>query len=106
MALWHVVLISFHPKTNEDVRDTVYDQYQSLAEDCGGQDAGIIYWQVDRNIDLRKNVHLVEIAIFENDDALQRFRNHPKHQSLTNLLSQIADWQVGDINCSSSVYVI
>jgi len=40
---------------------------------------------------------LVEVAIFENDDALQRFRGHPKHKKFTNVLSEIADWWVGDI---------
>ncbi len=33
----------------------------------------------------------------QNDEALRRFRVHPKHKELTDILSGIADRQVGDI---------
>ena len=95
--LWHVVLISFKPGATEEMRQILYDRYQTLDNDCGGRDAGILFWKVARNLDLRKGVHLVEIAIFENDEALQTFRHHPKHQEITDIASRIADWQVGDI---------
>ena len=99
-ALWHVVLISFKKDSTEAERQEVYDRYQTLDEDCGGKAAGILFWKVDHNLDLRKGVNLVEIAIFESDDALQKFRVHPTHKEFTeNLLSKIADWQVGDIYC-------
>lgn len=95
--IWHVALISFYKNTPEAVRKEIYDRYQTLAEDCGGKDAGILYWEVGSNLDPRKGDHLVEISIFENDDALQRFRIHPKHKELTDILRGVADWRVGDI---------
>jgi len=95
--LWHVVLISFRDSASESVRQEVYERYQTLDRDCGGIDAGIVLWKVDRNLDLRKKVHLVEIAVFKDNEALQRFRVHPKHQELTDILREFADWQVGDI---------
>lgn len=95
--LWHVVLTSFRPDVPESTKQDIYNRYQTLAEDCGGKEAGIIFWRVDHNLDLRKNVHLVEIAIFRDNAALQSFRQHPKHQEITNILREIADWQVGDI---------
>ncbi|MEK7195126.1 MAG: Dabb family protein [Patescibacteria group bacterium] len=97
-ALWHVVLISFHGDTSLEERKMVWELYQSLAEDCGGEEAGIALFRVDWNLDLRKNVHLVEIAVFRDDAALQAFRNHPKHRKLTDIMRNIADWQVGDIH--------
>ncbi|OGY98976.1 MAG: hypothetical protein A2945_03985 [Candidatus Liptonbacteria bacterium RIFCSPLOWO2_01_FULL_52_25] len=96
--LWHAVLISFKPDTPEEIRRDIYDRYQTMDADCGGKDAGVLFWKVDRNLDPRKNVHLVEIAVFRDMNALQTFRNHPKHKELTNILSKVADWQVGDIN--------
>jgi quinol monooxygenase YgiN len=96
--LWHVVLLSFRPGTPETVRHEVFNRYQTLASDCGGADAGILFFAVHENLDLRKNVHLVEIAVFENEAALQRFRQHPKHGELTNILRVHADWQVGDLH--------
>ena len=98
-ALWHVVLISFRPNATQATRKEVYSRYQTLDEDCGGKAAGVLFWKVDHNLDLRKSVHLVEIAIFKNDDALQKFRMHPAHKAFTeNLLSKVADWTVGDIH--------
>lgn len=96
VPLWHVVLISFNEATPEECREEVYDRYQTLAADCGGEDAGILFFRVEHNLDLRKGVHLVEIAMFRDNDALQAFRVHPKHKELTDVLCQCADWQVGD----------
>ena len=97
-TLLHIVFISFHPDASEEKRNEIYNLYQTLAEDCGGREAGILFFQVDWNMDSRKNVHLVEVAIFTDSGALQKFRNHPKHKELTNLVQKIADWQVGDIH--------
>ena len=97
-ALWHVVLLSFGESVPEEKRGRVYDMYQTLDRDCGGAEAGILFWKVERNLDLRKNVHLVEIAIFRDNDALQAFRAHPKHKELTDFISVDLDtkWWVGD----------
>ncbi len=95
--LWHVVLISFRPDTPENLKQEVYDRYQTLDRDCGGEETGILLWLVRHNHDLRKNVHLVEISVFRDDVALQAFRAHPKHTELTDITSKICDWQVGDV---------
>lgn len=95
--LWHVVLISFRDTATQAVKQQVFDRYQTLDTDCGGSNAGIIFWKVGWNLDRRKNVDLVEVAIFQDDAALQAFRTHPKHREVTDVLSEIADWQVGDL---------
>lgn len=94
----HVVLISFKPEASKLVRQEIYDRYQTLAQDCGGENAGILFWKVDHNLNLRKNVHLVEIAVFKDTGALRAFGQHPKHKEFTDMLSKVADWQVGDIH--------
>lgn len=95
--LWHVVLISFRPDVSEKDQQEIYNRFQTLDQDCGGKAAGILFWRLGHNLDLRKNVHLVEIAVFKDNDALQNFRQHPKHKEITDILSKIADWWVGDI---------
>ena len=95
-VLFHLVLISFLPNVSEEKRQEIFDRYQTIDQDVGGAEAGILYWRVAHNLDLRKNVHLVELAVFRDDAALQAFRNHPKHTELTNILREIANWQVGD----------
>lgn len=100
VPLWHVVLISFNESASEVQRQDIYYRYQTLATECGGVEAGILFFKVEHNLDLRKGVHLVEIAVFTDNDALQKFRIHPKHKELTDVLCQVADWQVGDVMCS------
>lgn len=100
----HVVLVSFRPETSEVVRQKVYGIYQTLAENCGGKKAGINFWKVDWNLDLRKNVHLVEIAIFENNEAFQKFQANPKHKELADIVKEVADWQVGDISLANQFF--
>lgn len=95
--LHHVTLISFRDETPESVREELIKICQNLQKDCGGIGAGILSWNVDRNLDMRKEMHIVEIAVFENDDALQEFRVHPAHQAFTDRLREVADWYVGDI---------
>jgi hypothetical protein len=95
--LQHVVLISFHEDTPERVRDMIFEKYQTLAEDCGGTDAGILSWQVEKNLDRRKNIHLVQFATFRDNDALQAFRSHPGHKRMVDILAKFADWYVGDL---------
>ena len=95
-VLFHLVLISFLPEASEEKREEIFNRYQTIDKDVGGTEAGVLYWRTARNLDLRKNVHLVELAIFRDDAALQAFRNHPKHKELTDILRDIADWQVGD----------
>lgn len=100
-VLWHVVLISFHANASGSAMQEVYDRYQTLAEECGGAGEGILHFQVNHNLDQRKGVHLVEIAVFRSNEDLQRFRMHPRHVELTDILKSIADWQVGDSMFSS-----
>jgi len=96
-ALHHVVLIKFKDGTPDSVKQDIYDRYQTLGDDCGGRDAGILSWMVKKNLDLRKGISLVEIAIFTDSDALQKFRVHPKHVEIADILQHVADWFVGDI---------
>ncbi len=96
-VLVHVVLISFRASASADQRQAAFDAYQTLAERCGGEDAGVLFWQVGENLDLRKNWHLIEFAVFRDNDALQRFRVHPAHVAVTDTMRQIADWAGGDL---------
>lgn len=94
--LHHVALIKFHEGVSQETQQEIFSRYQTLAEDCGGKAAGILFFKVDWNRDLRKGVQLVERAIFEDNDALQRFRVHPQHVELVDMLRHCADWWVGN----------
>jgi hypothetical protein len=94
--LLHVVLISFFSTTTQDMRDEISDRYAVLGEEAGGQDMGILFWSTKPNMDLRKNIHLIEVAIFKDKQSYDNFKNHPRHIEVVELLKNSADWSVGD----------
>lgn len=94
--LHHVVLISFLPTASQEIRDEIADRYATLGEDAGGSKAGILFWSVKPNMDTRKNIHLIEVAIFKDKQSFDNFKNHPKHVEVVELLKVSADWSVGD----------
>jgi len=95
--VWHVGLISFKPDVSVSAREAVLNKLKALGEDCGGEKAGILFWATEENMDLRKNIHLVELSAFKNYASLQALREHPKHKEFGEMLSKIADWWTGDI---------
>jgi len=90
----HIVLIKIRSGAMAE-KEKVFNMLESLGEACGGQDAGIWAWKVNWSLDRRK-VDLVEEATFENDRALQAFREHSAHAEFVNYLKEVADWWVGD----------
>lgn len=95
--LYHVVLISFLPEAISEVREEIIRRYLTLGEDCGGRSKGIFFWSAQPNTDLRKNIHMTEIAIFKDQESFEEFKNHPKHKEVVELLKKSANWFVGDI---------
>lgn len=95
--LHHFVLISFFSSTSQEMKDEIARRYSTLGEEAGGTEKGILFWSVKPNMDTRKNIHLVEFAIFKNKQSLDDFKNHPRHVEVVELLKASADWYVGDI---------
>lgn len=94
--LHHVVLITFLPTASQEIKDEIADRYATLGEDCGGEKAGILFWSAKPNMDTRKNIHLIEVAIFKDKPSYENFKNHQKHKEVVELLKISADWMVGD----------
>ena len=95
-VLYHVVLFKLHQDAPAGMKKRAFELYQQLKEDTGGDEAGVLYFELKENMDLRKGVEWVELAVFRNNDALQAFRKHPAHTTVADIMSQIGDWFVGD----------
>lgn len=96
-AIVHSVLVSFRDNASKEQRDLLVAQYRTLGETCGGAGEGILFWQAGVNLDQRKAWHIVQFAIFRDNEALQRFRSHPAHAELAEIMRPIGDWAVGDL---------
>ena len=94
----HSVFIRFHDAVSDQQRETLIAEIQNLGEACGGKEQGILFWQVGRNRDQRKNWHFVELAVFEDSAAMERFRVHPAHATHSEAMRSLADWVVGDLD--------
>ncbi|MES2966762.1 MAG: Dabb family protein [Patescibacteria group bacterium] len=96
MTLLHIVGIKPHDTTTKDEVAQAVTMLEQLGDACGGEEHGILGFEVLQNLDTRKGYALVELAFFRDDDALQAFRVHPAHVKFVNFLATIADWVVLD----------
>jgi len=99
-VLVHVVLFKFHRETTPAQREELLAKLRLLGRQSGGEEAGILFWQVDQNGDQRKNWHLVELAVFRDRASLENFRAHPAHDAVGREMSKVADWAVGDLSAA------
>ncbi len=94
----HIVFVSFLDNTDEVVREEIFQQHRELGEKCGGAKAGITLWRVERNLDTRKGVHLVQLSTFTSQEAFEAFRRHEAHQQFATILRDVANWVVADFS--------
>ena len=57
---------------------------------------GTTKWVIERSIDERKGVVIVEDATFESQEALDAFRTSDDHAEAVAFMRENADWFVGD----------
>ena len=49
-----------------------------------------------------KRVHMVQIVAFKNQEAFDRFREHPIHVEIKEKLKYLADWDSGDLDLTAA----
>lgn len=57
---------------------------------------GALKWVIERSIDERKGVVIIEDTTFPDAEALQAFRVSDAHQESVEFMREWADWVVGD----------
>jgi hypothetical protein len=98
----HSVLVSFRDNVSAERREQILAEYKQLGAACGGRGEGILFWQAGWNLDQRKSWHIVEFAIFQDRAALQRFRSHPAHTKLSDIMQPCGDWAVGTLKSNKN----
>jgi hypothetical protein len=93
----HVVAFTFPEECTEAQQQAFMGACAALHEKCGGRAAGIVSFNVQKNIDPRKGYAWVETAVFESAEAFTAFHAHPEHASFKALATATADsWIVID----------
>jgi len=90
-AFRHIVLFQVHADVADAQVDEEIDALRSL-----GSLPGIERWVVERSLDDRKGVVIVEDATFVDRAAFEAFRSSEQHRAVGEQLREIADWLVGD----------
>lgn len=57
---------------------------------------GTLKWVIERSVDERKGVVIVEDSTFESAEALDAFRVSEDHAEAVAFMKENADWTVGD----------
>lgn len=91
MTYRHIVLFRMrHVATENDIEGA-----QQALRALGGF-AEVASWKVERSLDARKGVMLVEDATFADAQDFELWRARAAHGATAALLSEISDWWVGD----------
>ena len=94
-VLLHTVHTRFY-SAPEESRLKILARFQQLAEQCGGKEAGILFWNVEQEQYDTRKTDMVQIGIFRDEEAFEAFRKHPIHKKLKLELRECADWNPGN----------
>ena len=85
--LRHVILFRLHEGADADRAVELLRSFQP---------PGTTKWVIERSIDDRKGVVIVEDATFQSQEALDAFRVSDDHADAVAFMKENADWLVGD----------
>lgn len=91
MRYRHIVLIRFR----EEAPVGIAADAEALLRELGLR-SEVLEWTIERSVDTRKGLVLVENALFASLDSFHAWRASREHSNVTDLLGQHADWLVGD----------
>ncbi len=87
-ALSHIIVFRLYEDADPD---EVLGRLRSLADEVG-----LLEWRVERSLDERKGIVLVQNSLFSCREDLERFRVAPRHTEVSRYMSTVADWWVAD----------
>ena len=89
----HVILYRFHASVSEEQRRNAIDKLRALGQSI----PEIREWSIGTQaLPSHSAYDLAQVSGFDNVEALERYRKHPDHVSIKNLLTGLADWVVVD----------
>lgn len=93
----HVVLCKFRTSASEEERENVINTLRALGEAI----PEVREWSVGKQALPSSTAYdLAIVSGFENEEALEKYRNHPSHVRTKNLLMELADMAVVDYEYS------
>ncbi len=105
----HTVHTTFHMHTTHEAIRDVVDRFKELRRALL-KDEGMAILKVGLNTRRSrhpkskslKRVHMIQIVAFNNQEAFERFREHPIHLEIKEKLKYHADWDSGDLDLTAA----
>ena len=92
----HVVLCKFHASVSKEKRENAIDKLRALWQSIPEARE----WSIGKQAFPSSTAFdLAIVSGFENAEALEKYRNHPDHIGIKNLLTEIAEMAVVDYEC-------
>jgi quinol monooxygenase YgiN len=96
----HIVLFKFMDVSEEEQAECM-KACAALENLCGGKEAGIISYKVERNFDTRKSWYFAEMVDFKDVDAFIAFHQNDEHKKFAAKLRALGigvrvEWAVFD----------
>ena len=88
----HIILFKIRDNVDNEKIDAAVHLLKQLGE--GNED--ILEWEVEKSLDSRKGIVIVENSLFTNKGALDAFSSSEKHKKVGEFMKQISDWLIGD----------
>jgi hypothetical protein len=89
----HVVLCKFRTSASEEKRENAINMLHTLGQSI----AEVQEWSMGKQALPSSTAYdLAIVSSFKNVEALERYRNHPDHIRIKNLLTEIAELAVVD----------
>ncbi len=92
MPLRHIVLFRVYADAPASTVEKAITTLMSLETNV----PGLLEYRVERSLDERKGIVIVENALFESRTALRLFRESEEHQAVSEILKGMSDWWIGD----------
>lgn len=90
--LRHIVLFKLYEGISQEKEAKAVQLLKQLGEDSDD----ILSWKIEKSLDTRKGMIIVENGLFKNANALEAFRLSEKHAHVSAFMKQIAHWLAGD----------
>ena len=89
----HILLFKFYPDAPEDKKQKAL----SLLKNLGSLAPEVKEWSIGTQCrPSERNWDIAQVSSFESLDALDKFRVHPAHKEVTDVMREIADWHIVD----------
>lgn len=91
-SIRHIVLF----KIEDGVSEKQIDDAIKLLKELGKDNPSILEWTIEKSLDTRKGIIIIENSLFKSEEDLKDFKSSEKHIKAGEIMKEISNWIIGD----------